>query len=180
MLVSIIASILLSRHLLRVSRLTDSLALQANAKNIAADVYSSTAVLVGLMLVRFTGIGMIDSILAILVALFIFRVAYGVLKNSLGGLVDVKLPEVEEDIIRSAIREHFRDTEHYGNVVDFHNLRTRKAGSQRYIDLHLIMPRDTSLEEAHRMCDHLEEEIENRLGSTSVTIHVEPGDEDRA
>jgi cation diffusion facilitator family transporter len=172
MLVSIIASILLSRHLLRVARREDSLAMQANAHNIAADVYSAAAVLAGLLAVRLTGLSIIDPILAILVALFIFKVAYDVLRNSFGGLVDVKLPEDEEANIKAAITEHFG-----GEVVDFHNLRTRKSGSQRYIDLHLIMPRDTSLEAAHRMCDHLEEDIENRLGNTSVTIHVEPCDE---
>lgn len=172
MLVSIVASIFLSRHLLKVSRAIDSLALQANAHNIAADVYSAAAVLVGLLVVRFTGLSIIDPILAILVALFIFKVAYDVLRNSFGGLVDVKLPEAEEDNIKLAITEHFG-----GEVVNFHKLRTRKAGSQRYIDLHLIMPKDTSLQEAHHICDHLEEDIENRLPRTDVTIHVEPCDE---
>jgi cation diffusion facilitator family transporter len=172
MLVSIVASIFLSRHLLRVSKQQDSLALQANAHNIAADVYSAAAVLAGLLVVRLTGLSIIDPILAILVALFIFKVAYDVLRNSFGGLVDVKLPEAEENAVRSAITEHFG-----GEVVDFHKLRTRKAGSQRYIDLHLVMPKDTSLEEAHRMCDHLEEDIESRLPHTDVMIHVEPCDE---
>jgi cation diffusion facilitator family transporter len=172
MLVSIVASIFLSRHLLRVARREDSPALQANAHNIATDVYSAAAVLVGLILVRFTGFSMIDPILAILVALFIFKVACDVLRNSFGGLVDVKLPNNEEDNIKSAITEHLG-----GEVVNFHKLRTRKAGSQRYIDLHLIMPKNTSLEEAHRMCDHLEEDIESRFPHTDVTIHVEPCDE---
>ena len=171
MVVSIIASIFLSRHLLRVSRLTDSLALQANAHNIAADVYSAAAVLVGLLVVRFTGLSIIDPILALLVAVFILKVAYDVLRNSFGGLVDAKLPEAEETTVRSAITEHFG-----GEVVDFHALRTRKAGSQRYIDLHLVVPKDTSLDEAHRMCDHLEQDIESKLGNTSVVIHVEPCD----
>jgi len=171
MLVSIVASIFLSRHLLRVSRREDSPALQANAHNIAADVYSAAAVLVGLLAVRFTGLSMIDPILAMLVALFIFKVAYDVLRNSFGGLVDVKLPEAEENTIRAAIGEYS------GEVVDFHALRTRKAGSQRYIDLHLVMPKNTSVEEAHQMCDRLEQDIQNRLPHADVTIHVEPCDE---
>ncbi len=172
MLVSIIASILLSRYLLRVSRQEDSPALEANAHNIAADVYSAAAVLVGLLAARLTRLSIIDSILALLVALFILKVAYDVLRNSFGGLVDVKLPEAEETKIRSAITEHFS-----GEVVNFHKLRTRKAGSQRYIDLHLVMPKDICLEEAHRMCDHLEHDIESKLHRTDVTIHVEPCDE---
>jgi len=171
MLVSIVASIFLSRHLLRVSRLKDSLALQANAHNIAADVYSAGAVLVGLLVVRFTGLSIIDPIIAILVALFILKVAYDILKRSFGGLVDVKLPEAEENAIGSAIMEHV------GEVVDFHALRTRKAGSQRYIDLHLVMPKSISVEEAHQVCDHLEQDIRTKLPHTDVIIHVEPCDE---
>jgi cation diffusion facilitator family transporter len=171
MAVSIIASIFLSRYLLGIARKEDSLALEANAHNIAADVYSAAAVFVGLLVVRFTGLGIIDSILAGLVALFIFKVAFDVLRNSFGGLVDVKLPEEEENIISATIKEHA------GQVVDFHALRTRKAGSQRYIDLHLVMPKDISLEEAHNMCDHLEKDIEARLPNTDVIIHVEPCDD---
>ena len=135
-------------------------------------VIAIVAVLVGLVVVRFTGLSIIDPILAILVALFIFKVAYDVLRNSFGGLVDVKLPETEESSIRASITEHFG-----GEVVNFHKLRTRKAGSQRYIDLHLIMPKDTGLKEAHQMCDHLEQDIRHRLPHTDVTIHVEPCDE---
>jgi len=168
MLVSIIASIFLSRHLLRVSRTTDSIALQAMAHNIAADVYSAAAVLVGLIAVRLTGISILDPIVALLVALFILKVAYDVMRKSFRGLVDVRLPKIEEDEIKSCI------VEHYSELVGFHELRTRKAGSQRYIDLHLVMPQSTTVEEAHQLCDHLEEDIKTRLANSSVTIHVEP------
>ena len=59
-------------------------------------------------------------------------------------------------------------------LVDFHDLRTRKAGNQRYVELHLTMPRSVSVEDAHRVCDRLEHGIEARLANVSVTIHVEP------
>ncbi|MBI2860278.1 MAG: cation transporter [Chloroflexi bacterium] len=168
MLVSIIASVFLSRRLLKVSRELDSAALQANAHNIATDVYSAAAVLVGLLAVRLTGLSIIDPIIAIIVALLILKVAYDVLKRAFGGLIDVKLPEEEERIIRECI------TEHFGELVGFHELRTRKSGNQRYADLHVVMPRGTSVEDAHRLCDHLEEDIARKLRHTSMTIHVEP------
>ena len=172
MLVSIVASLLLSRHLLKVSQATDSIALEASAHNIAVDVYSAAAVLVGLLVIRFTGLQIFDPIIALLVALFILKVAYDVLRRSFGGLIDVKLSEAEENIIRSSIMEYS------GEVVGFHELRTRKAGNQRYIDLHLVVPKDASVEEAHRLCDELERDIKKRLPHTSVLIHVEPcGDE---
>lgn len=172
MAVSIIASVFLSRYLLRVARREDSITLDANARNIAADVYSAAAVLVGLIVVRFTGLDVIDDVLAGLVALYILKVAFDVLRNSFGGLVDVKLPEDEESAIQAAIMEH-----QGGEVVSFHKLRTRKAGSQRYIDLHLVMPRHINIEEAHKLCDHLEKDIKDRITRTDVTIHVEPCDD---
>jgi len=169
MLVSIIASVLLSRHLLKVSRATDSVALQATAHNITADVYSAAAVLVGLIAIRFTGLNILDPIIALLVALFILKVAYDVLRRSFGGLIDVRLSEDEENLIRASIMEHVGE-----QLVGFHELRTRKAGSQRYIDLHLVVPKNASVEQAHNLCDHLEQDIETRLSYTSITIHVEP------
>jgi len=172
MAVSILASVFLARRLRRVAREEDSPALEANARNIAADVYSAAAVLVGLLVVRFTGWAIIDPILAVLVALFLIKVAVDVLRRSLGELVDVRLPDAEESAVRAAIAEHFG-----GEVVSFHKLRTRKAGNQRYIDLHLVMPKHISLEAAHDMCEHLEADIKARLKRTDVTIHVEPCDE---
>jgi len=172
MLVSIVASILLSRHLLKVSQATDSIALEASARNIAADVYSAAAVLTGLLVIRFTGLNIVDPIIALLVALFILKVAYDVLRRSFGGLIDVKLSETEENIIRSSIMECA------GELVGFHELRTRKAGNQRYIDLHLVMPKNASVEEAHRLCDELERDIKTRLSHTTILIHVEPCSEE--
>lgn len=168
MLLSIVASILLSRYLRKVAQATDSMALEANAHNIAADVYSATGVLVGLTVIRFTRLMVIDPVMAILVSLVMFRSGYGVLRKAYRGLIDVRLPEEELFTIRSAIKEHV------GELVDFHALRTRKSGDQRYIDLHIVMPRHISLEEAHRMCDHLEQDIKSKLARASVTIHVEP------
>ncbi len=171
MAVSILASIFLSRYLRKVAKQEDSMAIEATARNIAADVYSASAVLLGLIIVRFTGLDIVDDILAGIVALFILKVGFDVVRHSYGGLVDVKLPEDEESMIKAAITEHFG-----GEVVDFHKLRTRKAGNQRYIDLHLVMPKHITLEEAHEMCDHLEKDMRTRLQRTDVTIHVEPCD----
>ncbi len=168
MLVSMIVSVLLSRHLFRVARATESVALEANAYNITADIYSTAGVLVGLTIVRFTGLTIIDPILAIIVSGLILRAAYRVGQTAFGPLVDVRLPQKEEDELISCIREHTNQ------LAGFHEVRTRKAGSQRFIDLHLMLPKNASVEEAHQMCDHLEQDIENRLPNSNVTIHVEP------
>ncbi len=172
MLVSIIVSIFLSRHLLKVSRASGSIALESNARNIAADVYSASGVLAGLAIIRFTGISIVDPIIAVVVAFLILKAGYDVMRKSFGGLVDTRLPQAEEDEIRSAIMAHGCQ------MAGFHDLRTRKAGRQRYVDCHLVVPKNASVEDTHRMCDNLEQDIKNRLPHTSLTIHVEPGDID--
>jgi cation diffusion facilitator family transporter len=154
-----------------VARATESIALEANAHNITADIFSTSGVLVGMVVIRFTGLSIIDPILAIVVALLILRSAYSVVRNSFGGLVDARLPEAEERVIREGI------TEHVGQLVGYHALRTRRSGNQRYVDLHLVMPKGVRLEEANEMCNHLEQDIKKKLRNTSVVIHVEPCDE---
>ncbi|MDD4860380.1 MAG: cation diffusion facilitator family transporter [Dehalococcoidales bacterium] len=171
MAVSIIASIFLSRYLHRIAEEEDSAVLDANAHNIAFDFYSAAAVMVGLTIMRLTGLVVIDSILAILVALFILRVAYGIFRNSFGVLIDVRLPEDEENIIRNAIAEHGGK-----ELVGFHRLRTRKAGNERYVDVHVVVPSKAHVVDAHHLADHLEQDISSKLSRASVVIHVEPCD----
>lgn len=168
MAVSVVVNIFVSRHLLRIARETDSIALEADARHLTTDVYTSLGVLVGLIIVSTTGLNILDPIIALGVALFIIRTAYKVIRRAFPPLIDVKLPGDEEALIASSIQEHF------GELAGFHELRTRKAGSERYIDLHLVMAKDVSIEKAHKLCDHLEEDIKSKLTNASVTIHVEP------
>lgn len=168
MAVSALVNFFVSRHLHRVARSTDSVALEADAWHLTTDVYTSLGVTAGLVAVRVTGLTMLDPIIAIVVAMVIVRAAWNITRKSVGGLLDVRLPEDEEAIIRASI------TEHLGEVVGFHKLRTRKSGSQRYIDVHLVLPKSATLEEAHRLCDHLEGDIRHKLANGLVTIHCEP------
>ena len=170
MALSIGISIFLSRHLLRVSRTTGSIALEANARNIATDVYSASAVLVGLAIVRFTGLIMVDSVIAIGVAIYILKVAIDTIRKPISGLLDEKLPPSQQAVIEDCLGKHSRE------VSGYHALRTRRAGSQSYIDLHLVMARDISFEQAHRICDQIEVEIKSTLHEASITIHAEPCD----
>lgn len=168
MLASMVINILVSRHLLRVARATDSIALEADARHLIADVYISVGVLLGLVTVRLTDINILDSLIALGVAVLILRTAYILTRRSFPGLMDVRLPFTEETEIRKSIAEHC------GELVGFHALRTRKSGAERHIDLHLVMAKYMHLEEAHQMADHLEEDIKAKLPRASVTIHLEP------
>ena len=170
MVVSIIVNTIVSRYLRKISRSTDSLALEADATHLSTDVLTMVGVLVGLIIVRITGLTIIDPIIAIAVALVIIKAAYDITKKSFGGLMDISLPEKEESAIKVCLLEHSE------LVVGFHKLRTRKAGSYRHIDLHLVIPGVLQVDEAHELCDHLEQHIEGVLDNSNVTIHMEPCD----
>jgi len=168
MAVSIVVSIFLSRHLLKVARATASIALEANAHNIAADIYSALAVLIAMVVVRLTGYSVIDPIVAIGVAIYLLRIAFNTVRKPLSGLIDTKLPHSQETAIKACLAKHSQ------YVLGYHALRTRRSGSQRYIDLHLVMNKDVSLQQAHDVCDMIEMEIDSSLPGANVTIHVEP------
>ncbi len=170
MVVSIVVSIFLSRHLLRVSRATGSVALEANARNIAADVYSASAVLAGLAVVRFSGLSIIDPVIAIGVAIYILKLAIDTVRKPMSGLLDEKLPLPQQAAIEASLSKHCRE------VSGYHALRTRRAGSWSYVDLHLVMARDITLEQAHQVCNQVEAEIRDSLREASVIIHAEPCD----
>ena len=171
MAVSMVVNILVSRRLYRVARATDSVALEADARHLTVDIYTSAGVFLGLLAVRLTGFYILDPIIALAVAVIILKAAYDVTRKSFGGLLDEKLPPEEEGLVKASIMEHG------GELLGFHELRTRKSGSMRYIDLHLVMAKGASLEEAHRLCDYLESDIMQKLSNASVTIHCEPASE---
>lgn len=171
MAVSALANFFVARYLFRVAHATDSPALEANARHRTTDIYTSLAIFIGLGVVKLTGIAVLDPVIALAVGALVIKTAYNVYHKSFGGLLDERLPHREEAIIVSSIQEHI----HEG--VSFHELRTRKAGSVRYIELHLVMSKDVSLGKAHYMCDHLETDIKSKLPDAVITIHCEPREE---
>lgn len=170
MLVSIVASIILSRHLMKVARASNSAAIEASAKNISADVYSALAVMIGLIVVRLTGLSIVDPIIAIAVAGYILKISFDTIRKPFLKLIDTRVPAEEEEIIKECIMIHSHE------VVGFHRLRTRQAGDQYYADLHIVMRKEISLEHSHKICDQIEDDIRNRLPNSSITIHLEPCD----
>ncbi|MFC1993428.1 cation diffusion facilitator family transporter [Chloroflexota bacterium] len=172
MAVSIVVNICVSRYLKKVSRDTDSLALEADATHLTTDVMTMAGVLIGLVIVRVTGLYILDPIIAIIVAIVIIKAAFDITRKSFGGLMDMSLPESEQETIKACILDHS------DIFLGFHKLRTRKTGSQRQIDLHLVVPRIESVEDAHSICDHLEKDIQEILYRVDVNIHIEPCDTD--
>ncbi|NMC75256.1 MAG: cation transporter [Geobacteraceae bacterium] len=157
-----------SRYLFQVARETDSVALEADAWHLRADVYTSAGVLAGLVLIAFTKLTILDSVAAIAVAVLIIKSSVELTRSAAADLFDTRLPHEDEEIIRKILSVY---TE---GCIDFHRLRSRKSGSMRFIDLHLVVPRQWSIEEAHQVSDRIEQEIRGSLANTQVIIHVDP------
>ena len=168
MLISIIASFFLSRHLRRVAKVTGSLAIDASARNISADVYSAAGVLLGLLVVRITNLVILDPIIALIMAGFVLKAGYEVAFNAIHELIDHALPKEEQEILNSCLKGF--NTE----LVDFHAIRSRRSGSDRFIDLHIVTPRNYSIENAHAICDRLEMTVTTKITNAHIMIHPEP------
>jgi cation diffusion facilitator family transporter len=161
-----------SAWLFRQARETHSAALEGDAAHLRTDAFTSAGVLVGLALVQITGAEWLDPVVALVIAGAIVVTGLRIVVRSWGVLVDEALPDTE----LKAIRETIQGFAGRG-VVGYHQLRTRRAGARRYVDLHVQFERGTSLEDAHGTAHSLQDEIEARLpGGTDVLIHLEPAD----
>jgi len=174
MVVSVVVNIVVSRHLFAVARREDSLALEADAHHLSADVYTSLGVAAGLAVVwsaRTLGgtnaFDVVDPIVALAVSLFILKIGVQLTLSSVGHLLDHRLPEEEQEKIEAILRSH-------AEVLEWHNLRTRKSGSKRYIDAHVTMRGEQSLSAAHVAAHQIESEINGALQPAETTIHVDP------
>ena len=165
-------NIVVSRIIGARARETGSVALEADALHLSADVASSGAVLIGLVLVAVTREQWIDSAVALIVAFAITIAGVRILARSARSLVDESLPEDELDWIRATIRE--LGAQH--GVVAFHKLRARQAGARRYVDVHLQFKDGTTLEAAHKHAHELTDAIRDRLSGADILVHVEPRD----
>lgn len=165
MLISAAVNFFVSKKLYKVARETNSLALEADALHLKTDVYTSLGVAIGLGLIMITGINWLDPAVAILVALFIIRESYNLLKRAFSPLLDTSWSE--EDI--TELENSLKRLE-----VKYHDLRTRLAGNYRFVDFHIQIPEDVSVGSAHQYCDEIEDELKGSFENLTVTIHVEP------
>ncbi len=168
---SMLANVVVSSVIARRARATGSPALEGDAAHLRTDALTSGGVLVGLVLVKLTGAQWIDSAVALAVTAVIVSTGVRLLARASSVLVDRSLPRAEEDQIRVIVESSAER-----GVVGYHALRTRRAGTRRYVDLHIQFREGTSLEQAHRTAHELQGEIGARLPGTDVLIHLEPQD----
>lgn len=167
MALSVIINALVSRYLIRVAKETESVALLADGHHLSADVYSSLAILLGLLLVQVTGQEWLDPVIALGVAIWIGWIGVRISRQAMAGLLDETVPE-DEARVRTVLDEH---REHY---VEYHDLRVRRSGSQRHVDLHLIFSGEARLADVHDVCDRLEDAVHAVWPCAVVVIHPEP------
>lgn len=173
LLISLVASAInfaVARYMLLAAKIHDSITLEADARHLLTDVWTSVGVGAGLCVLIFAPPTwqLLDPIIAMLVALNIVRTGFDLLRRSMDGLMDATLPAEDVNQIRSTIEQSI------GVYYSYNQLRSRKSGSRRFVEFNLLVPGDTSVEAAHELCDLLEDAIERRLNKTSVNIHVEP------
>ncbi len=171
MLIAIAANLLVSSYLFAVAKKNDSVALKADAQHLSTDVYSSLGVLIGLILIKITGITLLDPLIAILVALIILKTGISIIKETLNDLLDRTLPDDDIKIIENIIND-------CKNIYGFKNLKSRKSGSTRDIDITLLCEESMPIKECHEICDILEAKIQKVLPNTLITIHCEPYQQD--
>jgi ferrous-iron efflux pump FieF len=162
-----VSSIALTRFLRRTARATGSVALHADSAHYASDALMNLAVLGGLVLVRATGLVWIDAALGLAVAGFVLRSSWSVLRLSVDELMDRSSPADIERVREVVARE-------VPEVRGIHDLRTRRAGPTRFVDLHVSLDRRLSFPDAHRLSERVVQAIEAAFPGTSVQVHADP------
>ena len=170
MTLSALVNLFVSGWLLRVAHETDSRALEAEGYNLRTDVWGAAGVALGLAAALATGWTVLDPIIAALIGLVILWTALRLISGSTRVLLDESLPGEELEVIERVIEGEIKSEE---AVRGFHKLGARKSGPQRHIDFHLQLKAQTTLEEAHKISDSLEERIRRHLPNSDVLIHLE-------
>jgi len=157
--------------LLRVGRKHGSLVLEANGQHLMTDVWTSLAVVFGLLLVAVTGWHALDALLALAVGLHILGTGYALVRRSFDGLMDHALPAEEQEQLREIIRQSLPVG------AGFHLLRTRQAGRRKFVDFHLLVDGGMSVRDVHALASHVEQQLRSAVHGLEVVTHMEPIEE---
>lgn len=179
MLISVIANYCISRYLFKVGKEADSIALLADAWHLRTDVWTSVGVTAGLVVIligekifHLSNLYWIDPAMAIFVALLIMKAAYKLTIEAGRDLLDASLPEEEEIWICNHLDSLVP------KIKSYHNFKTRKAGSERFIEFHLLVDKSLSVKQSHQITEEISIDIKSKFPNTNITIHVEPHEEE--
>ena len=164
---AVLANFLVSRYLFYVAKKSDSVSLYADAKHLSTDIYSSLGVCVGLLLIKVTGLAILDPIIALVVALIILKAGFSISKETLNNLLDGSIPTEDIQKIEEIIKAN-------SVIKGCKGIKGRKSGQCKEIELTLLFNPDMKLSCCHNICDQVENSIKKELGQVCVTIHAEP------
>ena len=167
--IAVIVNILVSSVLFKVAKQTDSVSLFADAEHLRTDVISAFGVFAGLLLIKFTGIYILDPLIAIVVAVIIFKAGFSISKTTMDNLLDCSLPEADMAEIC-----HFFDGFKNNGIVDYKHLKARRLGPHKNVEVTFLFPKDMTIYDCHAVCDQVEHKLAERFGDISASIHLEP------
>ena len=180
MFISAAVNFVVSKMLYKVAREEESVAIEADALHLKVDVYTSLGVGGGLLLIWLSGfvfskpLTILDPVIAIIIALFILKESWEMMRNAFRPLIDSSISDEEIAVIKKSVARYNRF------LIDVHEIRTRRSGKIKHIDFHLTVPDDMTVKEAHGICDEIENDIEKNIRNTNVLIHTESGGISRA
>lgn len=143
-------------------------AMLADGKHLLSDVVTSCGIAAGLFLVIITKLNILDSIVALSVAIYLLYSGASVIMDSFSGLMDAAPHDEEMNVIHKAIHDNSK------NVIETHDLRVRRSGRIIFIDFHMVVSSDMTVKESHDICDEIEDRIKETFEDSIITIHVEP------
>jgi len=165
---SIFASLILARYIKRVADETDSIALKADSLHFRVDVYANIGIVVGLIVIKVTGAELIDPIISLALAGLILWTAKDIVLQSIDILMDRELPE---HIVKDIEEVIFK---YRPSVKSYHKMRTRNAGSKKFIEFHLVLDHTLSFVRSHEIAEEIIKEIETQIPGSELTVHVDP------
>lgn len=166
-----VVNLIVALFILRAGRKHNSITLEANAKHLLTDVWTSVGVLAGIGLVAVTGWQWLDPVVALLVAANITWTSFGIMRRSVGGLMDVSLSAAD----LAAVKLVFQNYE--SNGVKFHALRTRQSGAQKFVSAHVLVPGDWTVQRGHELLEKIEADIRRAVADAVVFTHLESLDD---
>ena len=177
LIISVIAAVVsgvTAYLLIRAGRKNRSITLEADGKHLMTDLVTTIGVIIGVLLVALTGWTVLDPLIAIAVAVNILFVGAGLIRRSTSGLMDSALPAGEVAAIDQVLDEYRADG------IDFHDVRTRDAGHVRFVQLHMLVPGDWTVQHGHDVVEEVEQSLRDAVDGLVPTVHLEPVEDPRA
>ena len=169
MFFSVVVNIIVSTILFKVAKKTGSIALYADGEHLRTDIYTSLGVALGMLAIKMTGMYILDSMIAFIVAIIIFHAGMKICRKALGNLLDEGLPEKDICLIRRIVKSFKRE-----GIQEACIIKTRTSGPCKNIELTIYAEPTMTVQESHRICNEIENKIKKSLGRAETLIHIEP------